>query len=151
MQLPWSPLRSRCLVIKLQDVVLHVAPRDLSDWEMASASKRVQASKQAQLAAWELHRLSGKLTGDRSGSSHDGKRQSQSLASHLANMLLDRLQLSVDGASVCFEVWQGSQTLPQYLFSLILKMILLPSPRLAIKMMAFNAWTTPLNSLHLGS
>lgn len=104
LQLPWSSIRNRSLVIKLQDVCLHVAPRDLSDWEAASASRRADASKQAQLAAWELHNLPGKLAGGKAGKPQDGKQQSQSLTSHLASMLLDRLQLSVDGVLVCFEV-----------------------------------------------
>ncbi len=103
-QLPWSPIRSRSLVIKLHDVVLHVGPRDLPDWEATAASQRSDASKQAQLAAWDLHRLSGRLTANKPGSQQDARRQGQSLASHLANTLLDRLQLSVDGITVCFEV-----------------------------------------------
>ena len=92
------------MAIKLEAVTICFGPRELSDWEAASAGQRLQASKQAQLAAWELHGLSSKLAANKSGSQQDARRQGQALTSYLASTLLDRLQLTIDDIAIDFEV-----------------------------------------------
>jgi hypothetical protein len=99
-QVPWRALQSRPVVLHLSDVWLCASPRAEEDWEEDLAGQRAQAAKQAELAAMELVRSSG-----RNGTaSHDNSGLASAFLSHLGTILLNRLQMTIRNIHVCFKV-----------------------------------------------
>lgn len=87
----------------LSDVWLSVCPRTEEEWEEGMTGQRIQAAKQAELAALDLIRLS-KPGGKGAAPGNEGSSLASSFLSHLGTMLLNRLQMTIRNIHICFKV-----------------------------------------------
>ena len=106
LQVPWRALQSQPVLMEMSDVWLSASPRQEEEWEEASAGQRAQASKQAELAARDLMRLSRPGSKGAAGAANlpEGSSSGWPFLSHLSAMLLNRLQMTITNVHVCFQV-----------------------------------------------
>ena len=106
LQVPWRALQSQPVLMEMSDVWLSASPRQEEEWEEASAGQRAQASKQAELAARDLMRLSRPGSKGVAGAANlpEGSSSGWPFLSHLSAMLLNRLQMTITNVHVCFQV-----------------------------------------------
>lgn len=106
LQVPWRALQSQPVLMEMSDVWLSASPRQEEEWEEASAGQRAQASKQAELAARDLMRLSRPGIKGAAGAANlpEGSSSGWPFLSHLSAMLLNRLQMTITNVHVCFQV-----------------------------------------------
>lgn len=119
------------MVVELSDVALCVSPREESDWEEGPALRRLQAAKQAQLAAAELAKLGSRVAATGRGATTQqqadyaaataagtaanttaasaagpavGSSWGWAIVDYVASFLLNRLQVTIKNVHVYFEV-----------------------------------------------
>lgn len=94
------------MVVEMSDVWLCASPRNEEEWEEDLAGQRAQASKQAELAARDLMRLSRPGSKGATGTSgaSEGSGFAWSFLSHLSSMLLNRLQMTISNVHISFQV-----------------------------------------------
>ena len=104
--MPWRALQSQPVLMEMSDVWLCASPRQEEEWEETSAGQRAQASKQAELAARDLMRLSRPGSKGVAGAANppEGSSSGWPFLSHLSAMLLNRLQMKVTNVHICFQV-----------------------------------------------
>ena len=92
--------------MEMSDVWLCASPRQEEEWEETLAGQRAQASKQAELAARDLMRLSRPGSKGAAGAANlpEGSSSGWPFLSHLSAMLLNRLQMTITNVHVCFQV-----------------------------------------------
>lgn len=92
--------------MEMSDVWLCASPRQEEEWEESLAGQRAQASKQAELAARDLMRLSRPGSKGVAGAANlpEGSSSGWPFLSHLSAMLLNRLQMTITNVHVCFQV-----------------------------------------------
>lgn len=98
MQVPWRALGSQPVVVELTDVWLVAGPWEEAEWEEGPAARRGRLAKEARLVAADLARRAG------AGSEREQRGAARSFLSHLATLLLNRLQLRVRGVHLSFQV-----------------------------------------------
>lgn len=93
LQIPWGRwvVHGAPLVIELDDVSIEATARDDADWEEGPSLQRERATKQAELAAAEIAKLSRRSGWGR-----------WSIIETLATYLLNNLQLSITNVHVRF-------------------------------------------------
>lgn len=112
LQVPWATLRSlrSPVIVELADVHLCVVLRRDEELEEGPAGERAWLAKQAELAAAELAALAAASAAggaDADAAAAAAGRQGGVLASfmqHVVAMLVNRLQLTVSGVHIQFEV-----------------------------------------------
>ena len=94
-------------MVELSGLWLLASPRDESDWEEGPAGSRAKAARQARLAAAEMAGL------PKSGASGLHEKEKGSLGwsflTHLAVILLNRLQFRISDVHLCFKAQAGAE------------------------------------------